>query len=99
MRKEHEPNAQVCIVVEGVPEFRELFAKELVRNLRHHTRAISGFGVRVHRSAVGHVAFRSEPMSQDSIGSFTVDRGNKTDATRIVFLFRPIEGVWKTVER
>jgi hypothetical protein len=68
-----------------VPEPGDLRDKDLVRDLRHHPRAISRLCVRVDCAAVCEAAKRLQSITKHLIRPLTVDLRDETYTARVMF--------------
>ena len=87
-----KPDPEVAILEKLVPQPLYLGSQYFVRDLRHNPRAVPCLRIRVHRAAMGEMAERIDPVPQHSVGPFSMDRSDETDAAGIVFEFRRIKG-------
>jgi hypothetical protein len=65
--------------------------EELVRDLDEEASAVAGFRIAAARAAVSQVDENLNALLNNVMGTMTLDRRNKPDATRIVFIPRVIE--------
>ena len=70
---------------------RHFLAKELIRDLDQHARAIAHQGVSAHRTTVIEIAENLRTLLDDAMAFLTLDMGDKTHAARIVFVHGIVE--------
>jgi hypothetical protein len=79
-------HGEVGSVFDDVAELGGSFGKKRVGDLCQNTRAVTGFHVGVHGSAVGHAADGGKRVIEDFVTALAVEMGDGTHAAVVVFL-------------
>ena len=91
VRKEHDPNSEVGVIIELLTEFLYLRGKNLIGNLRRDAGAITRLRVRIDRASVHKTAQSPKTSFKDIIGTLTVDLGNKSDTASVMLVLAVVE--------
>jgi hypothetical protein len=76
---------------QGDPHTLGLAGQELVRHLDEDAGTVACVGLAAARAAVVQIPEDLEPLLDHRMGLGSLDVGDKTDATSVVFEVRPIE--------
>ena len=91
VRKEHNTDSEVGVIVELLTKFLYLGGKNLVGDLSRDTSAITRLRIRIDRATVHETAQSPKTGFKDIVGTLTVDLGNKPDTASVMLVLAVVE--------